>query len=581
MPVRYDPLLTTALACEIRARWEGARVASLALDPARRAAELHFDDGSALLALLHPQAGHLVAVEPALPVEGPRFRRLFLTGVEAPPDERALLLTLSDASSHPRHLIAAELQTNQWNLLFLSPATGEPPQGDDERAADLEWRIDRVLWRRVARGRRLEPGAKYEPPADPRRGASGPPEGEAWVESLGSVEPADRRGAALRGWAYLSTINIDWVLGEAATDPGEGPLREAFSRYCELLDEPSAGGAWLLERKLGPQPYGSSLGESNAVPVASLLESMREAAESAGGLEGLLALGALDASQGAGVDDESARLGAALAGRVKRMERRLAALERELGAARSPEEPRLSGHLILTNKASIPRGARRVQLSDFEGLSREIELDPALDAVANAERYFDEARRRERATQRIPREISESERRLEVLRTAAETLGADGPSESLWELAGRAPGTVGARGRGVPQPRLPYHRFRSTGGLEIRVGRGAKENDALTLRHSSPDDIWMHARQVQGAHVILRWGRKDENPAQRDLLEAATVAAVHSGARHSGTAAVNWTRRKYVRKPRKSPAGRVIAERVKTIFVEPDEGLVKRLRLEP
>ena len=71
--------------------------------------------------------------------------------------------------------------------------------------------------------------------------------------------------------------------------------------------------------------------------------------------------------------------------------------------------------------------------------------------------------------------------------------------------------------------------------------------------------------------------------ACRHLLEAEfdIVAAVHSGARHSGTAAVNWTRRKYVRKPRKSPAGRVIAERVKTIFVEPDEALVRRLRLEP
>ncbi len=174
MPVRYDPLLTTALAGEIRGRWEGARVTSLALDSARRAGELRFDDGSALLALLHPQAGHLVAVEPTLPVESLPFRRLFLTGVEAPPDERALLLTLSDASSDPRHLIAAELQTNQWNLLLASGG------GED----GTQWRIDRVLWRRVARGRRLEPGAKYEPPANPRRGASSPAEGEAGVESL-------------------------------------------------------------------------------------------------------------------------------------------------------------------------------------------------------------------------------------------------------------------------------------------------------------------------------------------------------------------------------------------------------------
>jgi len=77
--------------------------------------------------------------------------------------------------------------------------------------------------------------------------------------------------------------------------------------------------------------------------------------------------------------------------------------------------------------------------------------------------------------------------------------------------------------------------------------------------------------------VILRWGRKDENPPQRDLADAAIAAAVHSGARHSGTVAINWTRRKYVRKPRKAPPGSVLADRVKTVFVEPDEAYVKRM----
>ena len=78
--------------------------------------------------------------------------------------------------------------------------------------------------------------------------------------------------------------------------------------------------------------------------------------------------------------------------------------------------------------------------------------------------------------------------------------------------------------------------------------------------------------------MILRWGRKDENPPRRDLLEAAVAAAVHSGARHSGTAPVVWTRRKYVRKPRKSPPGTVTLTRVQTIFAKPDANLVKTLR---
>ena len=75
---------------------------------------------------------------------------------------------------------------------------------------------------------------------------------------------------------------------------------------------------------------------------------------------------------------------------------------------------------------------------------------------------------------------------------------------------------------------------------------------------------------------MLRWHR-EENPPARDLTEAAGLAALNSAARHSGTVPVDWTRRKYVRKPRKAPAGQVVVERVKTLFVEPDPDLPDRL----
>jgi predicted ribosome quality control (RQC) complex YloA/Tae2 family protein len=123
---------------------------------------------------------------------------------------------------------------------------------------------------------------------------------------------------------------------------------------------------------------------------------------------------------------------------------------------------------------------------------------------------------------------------------------------------------------------LPYRRYRTSGGLEVRVGKGARQNDDLTFRHSSPNDVWLHAGQSAGAHVILRWDREG-NPPKRDLEEAGILAALNSGARHSKTVAITWTRRKYVRKPRKAPPGTVGVERVQTLFVEPDEDLPERL----
>jgi predicted ribosome quality control (RQC) complex YloA/Tae2 family protein len=126
---------------------------------------------------------------------------------------------------------------------------------------------------------------------------------------------------------------------------------------------------------------------------------------------------------------------------------------------------------------------------------------------------------------------------------------------------------------------LPYRVYRSSGGLEIRVGRGAQRNDDLTFHHSSPNDVWLHARHAAGAHVVLRWS-EEGNPPARDLAEAATLAALHSRARSAGSVPVDWTRRKYVRKPRKAPAGTVVLERAQTLFVRPDAALEERLKEE-
>ena len=78
--------------------------------------------------------------------------------------------------------------------------------------------------------------------------------------------------------------------------------------------------------------------------------------------------------------------------------------------------------------------------------------------------------------------------------------------------------------------------------------------------------------------MVLRW-RGDGNPPTRDLAEAAVLAALHSKARTSGSVPVDWTRRKYVRKPRRSPPGQVLVERTKTLFVAPDPRLEERLRV--
>jgi len=236
--------------------------------------------------------------------------------------------------------------------------------------------------------------------------------------------------------------------------------------------------------------------------------------------------------------------------RTTRARRRM---EREL--ARAEEAPRLREAAERLSTGADGPAPSSVLLSDG---AFEIAVERGETAHHAAQRLFRRARAMERALERLPQRIA----RLEA-----------------------APGDVRAA-RPSPAPRVrarkvarPFREYRSSGGLAIWVGRGAASNDQLTFREATPDDVWLHARGVSGAHVVLRWPHATPPPA-RDLEEAATLAAWHSRARGSTVVAVDWTRRRHVRKPRQAAPGSVVAQQTKTVFVRPTALAERRLRPE-
>jgi predicted ribosome quality control (RQC) complex YloA/Tae2 family protein len=222
----------------------------------------------------------------------------------------------------------------------------------------------------------------------------------------------------------------------------------------------------------------------------------------------------------------------------------------------------------------VPRGAKRATLDDWEtGGTLEVELDPALAAKAQAETFFRRARKLARGEALMRERLADTERALERARGLAEEIAAEAEvsieaieawSERAREIGVRVAGAPPGKKKPREAPRLPYLEYRRFHDRPIHVGRGPVDNDRLTTEIARPHDVWMHARGVPGAHVIVPLTKGESCPPEL-LVDAATLAAHHSDARGEDTVEVTWAERRYVRKPRGFPPGKVVVDREKVL----------------
>lgn len=246
--------------------------------------------------------------------------------------------------------------------------------------------------------------------------------------------------------------------------------------------------------------------------------------------------------------------------RLKLLRRRLSDVDRlEQAAARAPEL-REQADLLLAYRPAARPGAE-VVLPGFGGEDVPIRLEPAQDAVATAETFYDRARRLEKrlssARELVPalrQELAELERSMEQ----AESL----PLDELRQLLPAAGSSRSGQHR-----RQPGIRVEGPHGFTILIGRNARDNDAITFGIARSRDIWLHVQGYRGSHVIIRADNR-EVPFET-VLYAARLAAGHSQAADSDNVPVDYTMRKNVWRPKGAARGAVQFTAQKTVYVTP------------
>lgn len=472
--------------------------------------------------------------------------------------------TVNELGDHVLRRLVLEIMGRHSNLMLL-----------DEEGRILE--AARHVSADMSRVRQIQPGLPYLPP--PAQDKIAPEDADAEnllakLEAQGDVPLQKALAASVSGLSNPAAKEIAYRVLHAGCDRAEN-LPETAARIAELLHRlPQMADPRVLEDEQGepadifPFPYLSRDWERQK-PYPTVSQALERY------------FGARD--QQDRINQKSASMVKLLKGQIERCEKKLAQQEEDLSSAAKMDEYRIMGELINANLWQLKKGQTEATLPNFydeNGGSMTIPLDNQLTPVQNAQRYFKKYQKarttREIAAEQKEKTLKELDYLEGTLLDVGKCIGESELEEIRQDLmrTGYIRKGINRRQQKALPKSKPYH-YRSTDGIDIYVGKNAAQNDRLT-GDARPNETWLHAKDMPGSHVIIR--QEGEIPRQT-LLEAAILAAWYSKGQNSSGVPIDYTLRRYVKKPGGAAPGMVIYTNQRTLFMTVSESDVRKIQL--
>lgn len=293
------------------------------------------------------------------------------------------------------------------------------------------------------------------------------------------------------------------------------------------------------------------------------------------------------------VSSRRAEIGRILERAAQRIERRRDAIRGDLAKIGQADRLASQAQWLIAEATKAPRGATKLVVTDWssgEAVPLEVPLDPSKSAKDQVATMFKRAKRLRLGARIAEERLEQADRQRAAVeagrRALADASDLVAVEDVLQQAKRAAPRDVtlvgGARGpaegggaKGKPS-RTPYRTFFARSGRKLLVGKGAADNDALTLHVARPHDLWLHAKDRTGAHVIVPLD-KGQTCASEDLIDAAHLAAHFSDGREEKVVDIQYTDRRYLRKPKGSPPGFVVVDREKVLVLRVELELLRGL----
>lgn len=257
---------------------------------------------------------------------------------------------------------------------------------------------------------------------------------------------------------------------------------------------------------------------------------------------------------------------------IERTSKKINNLREELLQAEDAETKRIYAELINANLYSLQKGSSEYEVADYYNDYKMTKIPAAehLSPAQNAQRYYKEYRKAQTAKKVLAQQIEAASADLEYLETVRDELSRAETERELNEIrtelsgAGFLKSKTGTKNK-KNAPMKPLE-FISPNGSRVLVGRNNTQNDALTFKISSKNDIWFHAKKAPGSHVVLVCSEKE--PLPEDIEFAAGVAAWYSSVCERGSVEVDYTKVRNIKKPPASRPGFVIYHVYSTLYVK-------------
>jgi predicted ribosome quality control (RQC) complex YloA/Tae2 family protein len=276
-------------------------------------------------------------------------------------------------------------------------------------------------------------------------------------------------------------------------------------------------------------------------------------------------------------------------GRIrKKLESKFAGQTQDFQKASDYQQYKFWAELIYSSGKRQPAGYSCIEVINYyldPPQPVKIPLNPKLSSAQNARAYYSKYSKMARAHKYLVNSLKTLSQQMEMLETIASKIKTDLEPQELSNLlssltalerkagltpvkkSGRSTRKTIGRQANIEQP-VPKSVIviQDDLGFKYYVGLGAKDNDYLVRRVKRPGDLWFHAKNAKGAHVLLR-APSGVKITEKEILKGAAIAATHSEARHASKVEVDWVEAKQVRKPKGSPDGFVTYTGQKTVIV--------------